>query len=97
MPERQKPLKQSALEELSPEECLFFRECVAFRKRAGMTQKQVAEIMGTKESAIARLESLAGRGRGMLPKMMTLKRYAEALGCRLVLKLEPLEETDDER
>jgi transcriptional regulator with XRE-family HTH domain len=91
MQKPQEPVKQSSVRELSPEDSLFFRECVEFRKRAGITQRQVAEMMGTKESAIARLESLAGRSRGIFPGLMTLKRYAEALGCRLVLKLKPME------
>lgn len=57
------------------------------RERAGMTQQQVAERMGTKKSAISRLENNAGDVR-----LSTLQRYAEAVGCRLVIEVTPLEE-----
>ncbi|HEX6910134.1 MAG TPA: helix-turn-helix transcriptional regulator [Longimicrobium sp.] len=57
------------------------------RERAGMTQQQVAERMGTKKSAISRLENNAGDVR-----LSTLQRYAEAVGCRLVIEVAPLEE-----
>lgn len=67
----------------------FFMECVKARKRARMTQKDVAERMGTTESAVSRLESYYP-GRKNIPKLDTLQRYAEALGCELVLKLKPV-------
>ena len=59
------------------------RELIAARSRAGLTQGQVAERMGTTQSVIARLES--GR-RG--PSMRTVQRYANALGCRAVVRIE---------
>ncbi len=55
------------------------------REQAGMTQQQVAERMGTKKSAISRLENNAGDVR-----LSTLQRYAEAVGCRLVMEVAPL-------
>jgi ribosome-binding protein aMBF1 (putative translation factor) len=67
----------------------FFAECVQARKRAGLTQKDIAKHMGTTESAISRLESYHP-GRKSVPKLDTLQKYAEALGCKLVLKLEPV-------
>lgn len=67
----------------------FFMECVRARHRAKLTQKDIAEKMGTTESAISRLESYYP-GRKKVPRLDTLQRYAEALGCRLVLKLDPL-------
>jgi transcriptional regulator with XRE-family HTH domain len=57
------------------------------REQAGMTQQQVAERMGTKKSAISRLENSAGDVR-----LSTLQRYAEAVGCRLAIDVAPLEE-----
>lgn len=58
------------------------------REQAGMTQQQVAERMGTKKSAISRLENNAGDMR-----LSTLQRYAEAVGRRLVIDVaEPEEE-----
>lgn len=55
------------------------------RARAGLTQDAVAEKMGTTKSAISRLES-AGKH---APSLATLKRYAEAVGCDLQVKLVP--------
>jgi len=53
------------------------------RARAGLTQDAVAERMGTSKSAISRLES-AGKH---TPSLATLKRYANAVGCELQVKL----------
>ena len=55
------------------------------RSRAGMTQDDVAGLMGTTKSAISRLES-AGKHAASLA---TLKRYAQAVGCDLQVKLVP--------
>lgn len=55
------------------------------RTKAGLTQDAVAERMGTTKSAISRLES-AGKH---APSLSTLKRYAEAVGCELQVKLVP--------
>lgn len=60
------------------------RELIRARLAAGMTQEQVAERMGTKQTVVARLES--GRAK---PSTQTLKRYAEATGRRLKISLEP--------
>ena len=53
------------------------------RTKAGLTQEAVAVLMGTKKSAISRLES-AGKH---APSLATLKRYPEAVGCKLEIKL----------
>jgi transcriptional regulator with XRE-family HTH domain len=55
------------------------------RTKAGLTQDAVAERMGTTKSAVSRLES-AGKH---APSLSTLKRYAEAVGCELRVKLVP--------
>jgi HTH-type transcriptional regulator/antitoxin HipB len=54
------------------------------REQAGMTQQQVAEKLGTRKSAISRMENHAADIR-----LSTLQRYAEAVGCHLVLELQP--------
>jgi ribosome-binding protein aMBF1 (putative translation factor) len=54
------------------------------RRRAGLTQNQLARKMGTTQPVVARLES--GRGR---PSMRTLERLAEATESRLLIRLEP--------
>jgi len=58
---------------------------VAERRGAmGLSQRQLAELCGTTQSAIARLE----RG-GRPPRIDTLLRIAEALECELVVDLVP--------
>jgi ribosome-binding protein aMBF1 (putative translation factor) len=52
------------------------------RLHRGLSQKQLAELCGTTQSAIARLE--AG---GRPPRIDTLLRIAHALDCDLVVEL----------
>jgi transcriptional regulator with XRE-family HTH domain len=66
------------------EEFAFLDEFLKARAAAGVTQAEVAERIGTTQSAIARLES--GRGKHS-PSLATLQKYAHALGCRLELRL----------
>ena len=54
------------------------------RMAKGLSQRELAELCGTTQSAIARLE----RG-GRPPRIDTLRRIAEALDCDLVVELEP--------
>ena len=58
---------------------------VAEQRRArNLSQRELAELCGTTQSAIARLE----RG-GRSPRIDTLMRIAEALECELVVDLQP--------
>jgi transcriptional regulator with XRE-family HTH domain len=59
-------------------------EFLKARADQGLTQAQVAERIGTTQSAVARMES--GKGRHS-PSLATLTRYAEALGCSLEVRL----------
>jgi predicted transcriptional regulator len=54
------------------------------RVEKGLSQRELAELCGTTQSAIARLE----RG-GRPPRIDTLLRLAEALECDLVVELSP--------
>jgi ribosome-binding protein aMBF1 (putative translation factor) len=54
------------------------------RAAKGLSQRELAELCGTTQSAIARLE----RG-GRPPRRDTRLRIAEALDCELVVELEP--------
>jgi predicted transcriptional regulator len=54
------------------------------RVQMGMSQRELAELCGTTQSAIARLE----RG-GRPPRIDTLLRIAEALDCELLVELVP--------
>lgn len=56
---------------------------IAARARAGLTQAQVAERMGTTQSTVARLE-----GGRRTPSLRTVQRYAKAIGYRAVVRLE---------
>lgn len=53
-------------------------ELIAARAKAKLTQEQVAERMGTSQSAVARMES----GRTM-PSTTSLQKYAKAVGRQL--------------
>ncbi|QZY55781.1 helix-turn-helix domain-containing protein [Crassaminicella profunda] len=57
------------------------REIVRYRKERNLTQKELAEIIGTKQSAISRLES--GR---MNPSVDFLVKVANALNMKLDIK-----------
>lgn len=58
---------------------------VAERRRAwDLSQRELAELCGTTQSAIARIE----RGRRP-PRIDTLKRIADALDCELSVELKP--------
>jgi predicted transcriptional regulator len=54
------------------------------RQERGLSQRELAELVGTTHSAIARLE----RG-GRPPRIDTLLRIADALECDLVVDLKP--------
>ncbi|MEI6757543.1 MAG: helix-turn-helix transcriptional regulator [Chlorobium sp.] len=59
------------------------RELLLARQHSGMTQEAVARKIGTTKSAISRLES----GGKHAPSISTLRKYAEAVGCELEIKL----------
>lgn len=61
------------------------------RKQWGLSQKDLADLCGTTQSAIARLE--AGR---RPPRIDTLKRVATALDCELKVELKPKTKGDSE-
>ena len=68
------------------EEFALLDELLRARQRAGLTQAEVAARMGTKPPAVARLET-GGGSHGHSPSIATLRRYAEAVGCRLEIRL----------
>jgi DNA-binding XRE family transcriptional regulator len=67
------------------EEYTLVREMLAARSRSGLTQEAVADRMGTTKSAVSRLEA-AGKH---APSLTTLRKYAQAVGCHLEIKLVP--------
>ena len=68
------------------DEFSVFDELLKARMSAGLTKSEVAEIMGTKTPAIARLES-GGGSKQHSPSLSTLRKYAEAVGCHVEIKL----------
>ena len=84
-----KMLKRPAVKaeyDAQAEEFALLDELLRARRRAGLTQAEVAVRMGTKAPAVARLEA-SGGGKGHSPSVATLRKYAEAVGCRLEIKL----------
>ena len=77
----------AAYDELETEFTLL-RELLQARQRAGLTQAEVAERMGTKAPAVTRLETALSDNRHS-PSIATLKRYAQAVGCKLEVHLVP--------
>src|SRR5213080_207528 len=73
------------------EEFALLDELLQARRRAGLTQAEVAARMGTKTPAVARLES-GGGSRRHSPSGATLRKYARAVGCRLEIRLWPRRE-----
>lgn len=75
------PAFRHAYENLKPEFAIA-RQLIGARKRAGLSQAEVALKMGTTQSAVARLES--GQ---RLPALSSLQRYADAIGHKLDVRL----------
>jgi len=72
---------REAYDKLKPEFSIA-RQLIAARTRAGLSQAEVAQRMGTTQSAVARMES--GQ---RLPAMTTLYRYAHSIGRKLDVRL----------
>ena len=67
------------------EEFRIIQMLIDARKRAGLSQTELAKRMKTSQSYIARLESGEVR-----PSTDALERFARATGSRLKITLEPL-------
>ncbi len=67
-------------------EFTILRELLKARQKAGLSQAEVAERMGTKAPAITRLESSLSSGKHS-PSIATIKKYADVLGCHLEIKI----------
>ncbi len=77
------PKYRKAYEALN-DEFVLAAALIDVRGEAGLTQKELAQKMGTTQPFVARLES--GQTR---PSMRTLERLAEATGSRLLIRFEP--------
>ena len=89
--ERPEPMTLEEKEHLQPAFCDassnegLCEMLVAARKRVGLSQAAIAERMGTDRSNIARIEN----GRSTV-SVSNLRRYAEAVGARLEMRLDPI-------
>jgi predicted transcriptional regulator len=80
------PAFRAEYERIERDEMPMLDAILAARKDAGLTQAQVAERMGTKAPAVARLENALVTG-SPSPSLSTLRKYAAALGKRLEVRL----------
>jgi len=60
------------------------KQLLQARLKKGLTQEEVAKKMNTSKSNISRLESLNNK---YVPNLMTLIKYANALGYKIDFKL----------
>jgi len=74
------------VERIEREEGELLDQLLKARHEAGLTQAQVAERMGTQPPSIARLERLLATGKHS-PSLATHRKYAQACGRELVLKI----------
>lgn len=62
------------------------RRMIGLRKTAGLTQEQMAELLGTQKSNISRLESITSE---ISPRLATVEDYARVLGYSIKVEFEP--------
>jgi DNA-binding XRE family transcriptional regulator len=62
------------------------RQMIALRKDAGLTQEQMAELLGTRKSNISRLENISS---DISPRLATVEAYARVLGYSIKVEFEP--------
>lgn len=82
----QDPAVRAEYERIEREEMPMLDVILKARAEAGLTQAQVAERMGTKAPAVARLENALVTGKHS-PSVATLQKYAAALGKKLEVRL----------
>lgn len=75
------PAFRQEYENLEPEHQLM-KAVIERRKLKGMTQAELAQKVGTRQSAIARLESGSYN-----PSLRFLKKVAKALGAKIEISL----------
>lgn len=84
---KKKALQKSGVKEeydlLKPEYAIK-KKLIFMRKEAGLTQEELAELMGTKKSNISRLESFKNNHS---PRLDTLINYAAATGHKLKIDI----------
>lgn len=79
-----RPGVRQEVERIERDESALLDVLLRARHEAGLSQAQVAELMGTQAPSVARLERALATGKHS-PSIATLRKYAEACGRRLVL------------
>ncbi len=78
---------------LGPEYDLI-RQLLRMRLESGLTQEEMAELLGTKKPNISRLESPASQHS---PRLNTVKKYAEVAGYEMMIKFKRVRPTVKKR
>lgn len=63
---------------------MLARQVIKMRVDKGITQAELAKLVGTQQSSISRLESMTS-----LPSLSFLQRVAEVLDARIEIRLTP--------
>lgn len=63
-------------QQLADADRVMLRDLVAVRRRHGLTQERVGELMGISQPSVAAIE-----GHDANPKLSTIRRYAVAIGA----------------
>lgn len=82
----QRPGVRAEVERIERDESLLLDALLKARQEAGLSQAQVAELMGTHAPAVARLERSLATGKHS-PSVATLRKYVQACGKRLILQV----------
>ena len=64
------------------------KKLINLRKKAGLTQEELAEILNTQKSNISRLENVNSSSS---PKLSTIQEYAQAVGYKVEINFVPIE------
>jgi transcriptional regulator with XRE-family HTH domain len=62
------------------------KKLIGLRKKAGLTQEELAKRLNTQKSNISRLENVNSK---ISPKLSTIEEYAKAVGFKLELDFVP--------
>jgi len=77
------PIVREEYSKLQPEYEIISK-LIEIRLKKNLTQKELAELLGTKQSGISRIEN-----GGYIPSMKLIRKIAEILDCELKIELVP--------
>ena len=81
-----RPGVRTELKRIESEEATVLDAALKARQKAGLTQAQIAQRMGTHAPAVARLERALAMGTHS-PSIATLRKYVNACGKKLILRV----------